>query len=32
MKGVWYYLLIVFGGVSDFIVVDCGGDGLNLNE
>ncbi|AJY41060.1 ureidoglycolate lyase [Burkholderia humptydooensis] len=31
-KGVWHHPLIAFGEVSDFIVVDRGGDGLNLNE
>ncbi|CAE6940189.1 Ureidoglycolate lyase [Paraburkholderia domus] len=31
-KGVWHHPLIAFGDVSDFIVVDRGGDGLNLNE
>jgi ureidoglycolate lyase len=29
---VWHHPLIALGGVSDFIVVDRGGDGLNLNE
>ncbi|AJX30220.1 ureidoglycolate lyase [Burkholderia oklahomensis] len=31
-KGVWHHPLIALHGVSDFIVVDRGGDGLNLNE
>lgn len=31
-KGVWHHPLIALGGVSDFIVVDRGGEGLNLNE
>ncbi|AIO65467.1 ureidoglycolate lyase [Burkholderia oklahomensis] len=31
-KGVWHHPLIALRGVSDFIVVDRGGDGLNLNE
>ena len=31
-KGVWHHPLIALGDVSDFIVVDRGGDGLNLNE
>ncbi|RQR34611.1 ureidoglycolate lyase [Burkholderia sp. Bp9143] len=31
-KGVWHHPLIALGGVSDFVVVDRGGDGLNLNE
>ncbi|WP_250472241.1 ureidoglycolate lyase [Caballeronia sp. GAFFF1] len=31
-KGVWHHPLIALGKVSDFIVVDRGGDGLNLNE
>lgn len=31
-KGVWHHPLIALGEVSDFIVVDRGGDGLNLNE
>ncbi|AOJ09706.1 ureidoglycolate hydrolase [Burkholderia sp. ABCPW 14] len=31
-KGVWHHPLIALQGVSDFIVVDRGGDGLNLNE
>ena len=31
-RGVWHHPLIALGGVSDFIVVDRGGDGLNLNE
>ena len=31
-KGVWHHPLIALGEVSDFIVVDRGGEGLNLNE
>ncbi len=31
-KGVWHHPLIALGEVSDFIVVDRGGDGVNLNE
>jgi len=31
-KGVWHHPLIALDEVSDFIVVDRGGDGLNLNE
>jgi ureidoglycolate lyase len=31
-KGVWHHPLIALGEVSDFIVVDRGGDGCNLNE
>ncbi|SAL21923.1 ureidoglycolate lyase [Caballeronia humi] len=31
-KGVWHHPLIALDDVSDFIVVDRGGDGLNLNE
>ncbi|HLX02608.1 MAG TPA: ureidoglycolate lyase [Trinickia sp.] len=31
-KGVWHHPLIALGDVSDFIVVDRGGEGLNLNE
>jgi ureidoglycolate lyase len=31
-KGVWHHPLIALGQRSDFIVVDRGGDGLNLNE
>ncbi|SFJ03915.1 ureidoglycolate lyase [Paraburkholderia megapolitana] len=31
-KGVWHHPLIALGEISDFIVVDRGGDGLNLNE
>lgn len=31
-KGVWHHPLIALGGVSDFIVVDRGGDGGNLDE
>ncbi|RKP54703.1 ureidoglycolate lyase [Pararobbsia silviterrae] len=31
-KGVWHHPLIACGEVSDFIVVDRGGGGLNLNE
>ncbi|ALL65468.1 Ureidoglycolate hydrolase [Paraburkholderia caribensis MBA4] len=31
-KGVWHHPLLALGDVSDFIVVDRGGDGLNLNE
>ncbi len=31
-KGVWHHPLIALDKVSDFIVVDRGGDGLNLNE
>jgi ureidoglycolate lyase len=31
-RGVWHHPLIALGEVSDFIVVDRGGDGLNLNE
>jgi len=29
---VWHHPLLALGEVSDFIVVDRGGDGLNLNE
>ena len=31
-KGVWHHPLLALGEVSDFIVVDRGGDGVNLNE
>ena len=31
-KGVWHHPLIALGEVSDFIVIDRGGDGLNLQE
>jgi ureidoglycolate lyase len=31
-KGVWHHPLLSLGEVSDFIVVDRGGEGLNLNE
>jgi len=31
-KGVWHHPLLSLGEVSDFIVVDRGGGGLNLNE
>jgi ureidoglycolate lyase len=31
-KGVWHHPLIALGEVSDFIVVDRGGEGSNLNE
>ncbi|MGF6632945.1 ureidoglycolate lyase [Paraburkholderia sp. MM5496-R1] len=31
-KGVWHHPLIALGETSDFIVVDRGGEGLNLNE
>ncbi|WJF89148.1 ureidoglycolate lyase [Paraburkholderia bonniea] len=31
-KGVWHHPLIALAEVSDFIVVDRGGDGLNLHE
>ncbi len=31
-KGVWHHPLLALGDVSDFIVVDRGGDGHNLNE
>ncbi|MGG2044942.1 ureidoglycolate lyase [Burkholderia gladioli] len=31
-KGVWHHPLIALGEVSDFVVVDRGGEGLNLNE
>ncbi|MEI5997784.1 ureidoglycolate lyase [Paraburkholderia bengalensis] len=31
-KGVWHHPLLALGEVTDFIVVDRGGDGLNLNE
>jgi ureidoglycolate lyase len=31
-KGVWHHPLIALGEVSDFIVVDRGGDGVNLSE
>lgn len=31
-KGVWHHPLIALGEVSDFIVMDRGGEGLNLNE
>ncbi|WLE59727.1 ureidoglycolate lyase [Burkholderia plantarii] len=31
-KGVWHHPLIALGETSDFIVVDRGGEGVNLNE
>ncbi|GAB7536434.1 ureidoglycolate lyase [Burkholderia sp. 22PA0106] len=31
-KGVWHHPLIALEEVSDFVVVDRGGEGLNLNE
>jgi ureidoglycolate lyase len=31
-KGVWHHPLIACGEVSDFVVVDRGGGGINLNE
>ncbi|HTJ95141.1 MAG TPA: ureidoglycolate lyase [Pararobbsia sp.] len=31
-KGVWHHPLIACGEVSDFMVVDRGGGGVNLNE
>ena len=31
-KGVWHHPLLSLGEVSDFVVVDRGGDGVNLNE
>jgi ureidoglycolate lyase len=31
-KGVWHHPLIALGEVSDFVVVDRGGDGVNLQE
>jgi ureidoglycolate lyase len=31
-KGVWHHPLLALGEVSDFIVVDRGGEGLNLHE
>ncbi|HEY1609547.1 MAG TPA: ureidoglycolate lyase [Paraburkholderia sp.] len=31
-KGVWHHPLIALDEVSDFVVVDRGGEGLNLNE
>ncbi|SAK54349.1 ureidoglycolate lyase [Caballeronia ptereochthonis] len=31
-KGVWHHPLLSLGKVSDFIVVDRGGEGHNLNE
>ena len=31
-KGVWHHPLIACGEVSDFVVVDRGGGGVNLNE
>ncbi|WP_109483312.1 ureidoglycolate lyase [Paraburkholderia sp. C35] len=31
-KGVWHHPLLALGEVTDFVVVDRGGDGLNLNE
>ncbi len=31
-KGVWHHPLLALSEVTDFIVVDRGGDGLNLNE
>ncbi|HEY3597402.1 MAG TPA: ureidoglycolate lyase [Paraburkholderia sp.] len=31
-KGVWHHPLIALGEVSDFIVVDRGGEGVNLDE
>lgn len=31
-RGVWHHPLLSLGNVSDFIVVDRGGDGINLEE
>jgi ureidoglycolate lyase len=31
-KGVWHHPLLALGKVSDFVVVDRGGEGKNLNE
>ncbi len=31
-KGVWHHPLIACGALSDFIVVDRGGEGVNLDE
>jgi ureidoglycolate lyase len=31
-KGVWHHPLLALGKVSDYIVVDRGGEGKNLNE
>lgn len=31
-KGVWHHPLIALREVSDFVVIDRGGDGANLNE
>jgi ureidoglycolate lyase len=31
-KGVWHHPLLSLGEVSDFVVVDRGGEGLNLHE
>lgn len=31
-KGVWHHPLIACGEVSDFVVIDRGGGGVNLNE
>ncbi|ACC70479.1 ureidoglycolate lyase [Paraburkholderia phymatum] len=31
-KGVWHHPLLSLGDVSDFIVIDRGGEGVNLNE
>ncbi len=31
-KGVWHHPLLVFGKVSDFMVVDRGGEGINLQQ
>lgn len=31
-KGVWHHPLLALDKVSDFIVVDRGGEGRNLNE
>jgi len=31
-KGVWHHPLLALGEVSDFVVIDRGGDGANLQE
>ena len=31
-RGVWHHPLIALGGISDFVVVDRGGEGNNLDE
>jgi ureidoglycolate lyase len=31
-KGVWHHPLLVLDGVRDFIVIDRGGEGVNLHE